>query len=105
MTVASTRLGSNGLSDSERVGLRARIDERCAEAHVLLVRARHDDMKAHVRFALRELTEATRLVNEKTSMSSGLLLQVLDATISSATLRLDMVEIALSLHGPEVSDL
>ena len=105
MILPASRFGSDAF-DTECLALRARITERCAAAQVLLIRANNDDVKGHVRFAVEELTAATRLLNNPASATSPeLFLQVVEAAIASATLRLQLVETALSVYGPEASDI
>ena len=85
---------------------RALIEERCTDAKVLLIRAQHDAMKAHIRHALDELANAERLLSETpTPTAPDVLVRIVDATIDSATLRLKMVETALSVHGPDANEI
>ena len=86
--------------------LRSAIDALRIDAQVLLVRAQHEAMKEHVRTAQRDLTEALILVDQHTrSAVPALLLGVVEASIKSAKLRLEMVESALRNNGPGASDL
>jgi hypothetical protein len=86
--------------------LRSAIDALSVDAQVLLVRARHEAMKEQVRTAQRHLTEALTLLDQHTrSAVPALLLAVVDASIKSAKLRLEVVESALRNNGPDASDL
>ena len=92
------------VSPSER--LRTTIDALSIDAKVLLVRAQNEQMKEHVRNAQRDLTEASVLLDQHTrSAVPALLLGVVDASIKSAKLHLEMVESALRNNGPDTSDL
>jgi hypothetical protein len=63
-------------------------------------------MQEHVRIAQRDLTQASTLLDQHTvSGVPALLLGVVDASIKSAKLRLELVEIALRDNGPSASDL
>ena len=71
----------------------------------MLIRAHHDQMKAHVRTAIRDLIEASRLLNDPRLMSAEILPRMIDAIMESASLRLKMVEEALTLGGPDANTL
>ena len=87
--------------------LRSAIDALSIDAQVLLVRANNEQMKAHVRWApQRTLTETLALLDQYAqSASPALSLGVVDASVKSAKLRLEMVESALRRNGPDASDL
>ena len=73
--------------------LRSAIDALSIDAQVLLVRARHEAMREHVRTAQHDLTEASMLLDQHTrSAVPTLLLGVVEASIKSAKLRLELVE-------------
>ncbi|HEX7765994.1 MAG TPA: hypothetical protein VF443_04735 [Nitrospira sp.] len=73
---------------------------------MLIVRAQSEPMKAHVRDAQRDLTEALTLLDQNTQASgSTLILGVIEASLKSAKLRLDMVEAALRENGPDATEL
>jgi hypothetical protein len=73
--------------------LRSAIDALSIDARVLLVRAQHEAMREHVRAAQRDLTEASMLLDQHTrSAVPTLLLGVVEASIKSAELRLELVE-------------
>jgi hypothetical protein len=84
--------------------LRATIDALCVDAKVLLLRAQHEEMKAHVRTAQRDLAEALGLL-EQSSPASESVFAVVDAAVKSASLRLRMVEFALRTNGPNASEI
>ena len=86
--------------------LRTTIEALSIDAKVLLVRAQNEQMKEHVRYAQRALTEASVLLDQHTrSAVPTLLLGVVDASVKSVKLRLEMVESALRNSGPDASNL
>ena len=93
-------------ADDALYKIRAKIDALRTDATVLLMRAQNDAMRAHVRSAQRELTDALSLLDyEQQTQSQALLIQVLGEAIHAATHRLEMVERALQIHGPDTSDI
>ena len=80
--------------------LRRQIGALTLEANVLLVRAQHEDMKAHVRSAQRDLDEALALLESEQKTEDQLLRVVVVTTIQLAKHRLQTVEYALRRNGP-----
>ena len=86
--------------------LRATIDALCVDAKVLLLRAQHEEMKAHVRTVQHDLAEMLVLLDRRNASAvPESLLAVVDAAVKSASLRLQMVEFALRTNGPNASDI
>jgi hypothetical protein len=84
--------------------LRARIDALCVDAQVLLLRAQHEEMKAHVRTVQHDLAEALGLLEQPTPVPESRW-AVVNAAVKSASLRLQMVEFALRGNGPNASEI
>ena len=93
------------MDERVRNTLRNTIDALSGEAKALLIRAGHETMRDHVRTAQRELAEALTLLDEYNTCVVPLLFGVVDATVRSASLRLQMAEHALKTQGPNAREI
>jgi hypothetical protein len=83
----------------------ARIETKRAEAERLMTAASHDNMKAHIRRAVRNLDEAILWLKETDVDHKPPILLIVDSEIDLATQQMALVAKAITDYGPDTKEI